>query len=287
MKIEAIKKTPVESHDLTGISAGIRQGCFALFLTLFAFVVLRLIFPQTLLPATTWPEGLLLLLAVASLLISLLRQVPLQNVVRVAVTIAIIGAVFSEFAAWTGIPFGSFDYTSKIGPRLFDCLPWALPGIWMVLILSSRGVAQLALRRWRGGGNYGLWMMGATAALTAWLGFGFELFATAGMGYWRWQSSETVRTWYGAPWFGLLGWMAGALLILPFATPSLINKKPVDPPPPEYHPLIVWLLLNLLSASGCALNHLVPAAAIIFLGSVTVTILAARGVGVLKTGSPR
>ena len=74
-----------------------------------------------------------------------------------------------------------------------------------------------------------------------------------------------------------LGWAATALLILAFATPSLINKKPTPQPPPDYSPLIVWLLLSFLFATGTAVHRLWPAAGMISLTGVAVAVFAIRG----------
>ena len=71
--------------------------------------------------------------------------------------------------------------------------------------------------------------------------------------------------------------MVAAVLVLGFTTPALINKKPIKQPPPDYHPLTVWLLLNLLFATGGAVNGLWPAAGMVSVASVAVTLLALRG----------
>jgi hypothetical protein len=73
-----------------------------------------------------------------------------------------------------------------------------------------------------------------------------------------------------------LGWAVGTLLILAFITPSLIDKKKVKHPP-DYQPLIIWLLLNLFFATGVLAHGLWPAAAAILAGSVLVTVFAIRG----------
>jgi hypothetical protein len=50
--------------------------------------------------------------------------------------------------------------------------------------------------------------------------------------------------------------MLTALLILAFATPALIDKRPRSiQRPPDYHPLIVWVLGLILFAVGLALRQ--------------------------------
>jgi uncharacterized membrane protein len=95
--------------------------------------------------------------------------------------------------------------------------------------------------------------------------------------FWFWSPTKLRFDWYTAPWVNFLGWALTALLILGFATPSLINKRPRAQPPPDYAPLIVWLLLNLLFATGAAVHQLWPALALISVTSIVVTVFAVRG----------
>ena len=230
------KHIPLEQSALSGLSQKIHQCLFGLFMAQFALVWIGLWLPHPPFAGAGWPMGLLLVLATATLLASFTRHLPGQNVMLASAIIALIGSAATELGARTGIPFGPFAYTDKIGQRLFDNLPWAMPLIWIVFILSSRGVARLTLRPWRSVRNYGFWVIGLTAALTVWLDFGLEPFASRVIGYWRWRPTQLASDWYGAPWINCLGWLVITLLILAFATPSLIHKKPVKPPPPEYHP---------------------------------------------------
>ena len=48
-------------------------------------------------------------------------------------------------------------------------------------------------------------------------------------------------------------------------------------PPPDYHPLVVWLLFNFLFATGAAVHQLWPALGVISLISVVVAVFAFRG----------
>ena len=47
-----------------------------------------------------------------------------------------------------------------------------------------------------------------------------------------------------------LGWLAVALLIMAFITPSLIRKQPGAQPPPDYTPVALWFGAMLLFAGG-------------------------------------
>ena len=72
------------------------------------------------------------------------------------------------------------------------------------------------------------------------------------------------------------GWLISALGILIFTIPWLINKQPIKRAV-DYHPLIVWLLLNLWVATGNALHDLWPAVAVTALGNAIAMVYAVRG----------
>lgn len=272
----SFKKNPLKPSRPSGSPLVVHWVLFGLFLVQFALVWLRLWLPFPLFGDAGWPDALLILLAGGTVLASLARQLPGQNVMLASIVIAFIAGAVESAGALTGIPFGPFDYMPNAGDQLFHPLPWAVPIVWIVVILSSRGVARLALRPWRKTRAYGFWLMGSTAGLVVALDLGLEPFASRVKRYWVWHPTRMSFDWYGAPWVNFLGWGVTTLLILAFVTPALINKKPVKQPP-DYHPLIVWLLLNVLFATGAFANGLWLASAVILLASAAATVFAIRG----------
>lgn len=192
-----------------------------------------------------WLEALLLLAATISTFASLSRQLPGQNVVLGATIIALLGSFVQAVGVLTGIPFGPSRYTEAAGPRLFGVLPWFIPLVWVVVVLNGRGVARLVLRPCRKGNRYGYWLLGLTAALCAAFRFGLEFFAARVQRYWIGEPTWLPLTGYGIPLADSLGWAVAVVVILTVATPALINKRPAQFPP-DWHPLWVWTLLNLL-----------------------------------------
>jgi putative membrane protein len=271
---------------LSGVLAGaspfarwaivLRQSFFWLFLLQFGVVWFRLWRPSFLFGDARWPDGLLIVLMAATTLATLTRQLPGQNVMLASIIIAVIAGAVQSLGGLTGIPFGPFVYTDRIGQQLFDPLPWAVPVLWLVAILNSRGTARLVLRPWRETQNYGFWLLGATVALVVLLDFGLEAFASQVKHYWAWSPTKLKLDWYGAPWVNFLGWALTSVLILAFATPALIKKKPVKHSP-DYQPLIVWLLVNVLFATAAAAHHLWPAFGLTVAASLVVAALAVRG----------
>ncbi len=224
-----------------------------------------------------WAEDLLPILALATTLMAMARSLPAQNVILAATLIAVISGIVETISAKTGIPFGPLVYTGNLGPELFGTLPWPIPLTWVVTILNSRGVARLILRPWRKMGKYGFWVIGLTCLLSVIFDLGLEPFAVRVNHYWIWHVPGNVPAWHTAPWVNFVGWATTTLLILAFTTPWLINKKHIKNAPPDYHPLIVWLLLNLLLATGNATHHLWLAASFTLVASAVITIFAWRG----------
>ncbi len=272
-----LKEIALRNDRFSGLAPKVRRVLFGLFLLQFALVWARLWLPWPLLGNARWPDGLLVVLTTATLLASLTRQLPGQNVMLASVIIAFLASAVQTLGALTAIPFGPYVYTDKIGQQLFHPLPWAVPLVWVAVILASRGVARLMLRPWRKTQTYGFRLIGLTTLLVVLLDVGLEPFATRVKHLWFWNPTKLKFDWYSTPWINFFGWAVTALLILAFATPSLINKKPMPQPPPDYSPLTVWLLMNLLFATGAAVHHLWPAVGVIILISMAVTVFAVRG----------
>jgi uncharacterized membrane protein len=208
-----------------------------------------------------WPEALLILLATVSTITALARQLALQNVLLAAFVIALMGGAVHALGVTMGIPFGPFMFGANAGPQLFKTLPWAMPLIWVIAILNSRGVVRLILRPWRKIRSYGFWLIGLTAGLTMLFDLAFDPFASRVKHYWLWMPTKFPLTWQGAPLVNFFSWAAVTLLMLAFVTPALINKNPARRTP-DFHPLAVWLGAILLFGIASALRGMWVAAAL-------------------------
>jgi len=223
-----------------------------------------------------WPEALLLVLLAASLIVSASTQLPAQNVLLATAIIIIISILVHLLAGGTSIPFGPRVYSDSLGPRLFDWVPWAMPLVWVVAIFSSRGVARLIMRPWRKTRSYGFWVMGLTILLVLLFDLGLEPYATQVRHYWTWNPTHALLFWYRTPWVNFVGWAATTGLILAFATPSLINKRPAKHAT-NFYPPAIWLLANVLFLTAALVQHLWMGAAVEVTGMIIAVILALRG----------
>jgi hypothetical protein len=205
----------------------------------------------------SWPDGdaVTLVLAAVASVAALTRQLPLQNVLAAALITATMGAIAHGLSAIPNlsVPFGPLIFNPAAGPKLFT-VPWTIPFLWVVAIFNARGTARLMLRPWRKVKNYGYWLIGLTATLAVAFDFALEPFACRVKHYWLWQPTKLSLTWQGATPLNFLGWAFVSLLILAFASPSLIRKQPASSKKPDLHPLMLWLgaLLGFATSSASA-----------------------------------
>jgi uncharacterized membrane protein len=245
-----------------GLARIVRYLLFVLFVFAFLLVWIRILRPGFLAGAGQWPEGLLLVLAAATSLAAL--RLPAQNVMGVGIVIAVGGGAVQTLGALTGMPFGPYSYTKNGGQQLFYPLPWAVPFLWVALLLNARQLARLVLRPWRGTQNYGFWLLAVSVLLVVLLDLAFEPFATIANQYWVWKPTRLPSNWYGTPWVNFLGWAVSALVIFVWVTPLLLNKKPGEHSQ-DLHPLWMWLMLNALFLTS-AITHRLGLVAFIIAG---------------------
>ncbi len=217
-----------------------------------------------------------LVLALATTLISISAQLPAQNVLLAAVIISFIGSAMNCIGSVTGMPFGPVVYSQDGGPLLFNLVSWAMPLIWIIAILSSRGVARLILKPWRKIRAYGYWLIGVTAVLVLLFDCGLEPFATRIVHLWLWRQTKITVDWYGTPVINFLGWLMTALLILAFSTPALMKRKPAKSSP-NSPPFVIWIATNLLFVAGMASQHLWLGAIVLGGGCLAAIVLSLRG----------
>lgn len=272
-----LQRIPLRANHFQGVGERIHWILFAAFVVQFLLVWLNLCTGVPDLREARWPEGLLLVLCAAALISAMRRHLPGQNVILAGAIIFVVSAVAQTLGATIAIPFGPYIYTERIGQVLFHPLPWAVPVVWLVAIFSSRGAVRLIMRPWRKTRSYGFWVMGLTVALVVVFDFGLEPFATEVKRYWIWSPTNAGIFWYHTPWVNFLGWAATAILILGFATPSLINKKPVKHQPVDFFPLAIWIMVMLLFLSGAVVQRLWAAAIVEAVSIAIIAAFAIRG----------
>lgn len=224
-------------------------------------------------------EAVLLIALAVVVVASEWRRMPGQNVIVATLIIGVLGGIAHGVSAAIAIPFGPILFTDTGGPRLFHKLAWYMPFIWIVAVLSSRSVARMILRPWRKvRTSYGYWVIGLTAVLTVLLNMMLEPFGARIRHYWLWEPTRISFTWHGAPVTNILGWTMVSLLILALITPVLIRKRRSSRKSgPDYLPLGVWLLLDVLFAVGAGTQQLWSAVILCAATGAVVAAAAIRG----------
>jgi hypothetical protein len=177
-------------------------------------------------------EGVFVLTAAVAALLLVARRLPLQNVLLAGVVVALGGAMTGVVATRVGI----WTFATNAGPRPFGGLPWWFPCLWVAVLLSSRGSALCLLRSRQTTARFGWEVLSLTTGLS------LILLATAG---WHARRNDYWSVPPGDLLVSIAACGVGTVFILLVATPILINKKPVSTPP-DYRPLVLWLLLTLL-----------------------------------------
>lgn len=262
----------ISSHPLLGV----QRALLGLFLVASIFSIAQTLGLLRLSMSEGLVDGVLLAAALASTLASLAGQLPAQNVTLATVIVAGMGGAIQMIGAFTSIPFGPITYSHETGFKLFGALPWFMPLLCVLVILNARGVARLILRPWRKLRVYGYWLIGITTLLTLVFVLGLEPYATRARHFWFWQSTKLPVDWYGAPLSNFLGWLVMALLILAFSTPALMKKRP-SRSYPEYHPLIVWIAIQVVFIVGAWSAQLTVAAVASAVACAAVIPFAVRG----------
>ena len=128
----------------------------------------------------------------------------------------------------TGIPFGSYDYSSLLRPHVVG-VPLVVPFAWLAMAVPAREIARaLGFRlTWQR-------VLVGSMALTAW-----DVFLDPQMvaeGYWRWA----VDGWYrGIPLTNYVGWLIGGafvMAILEFVLPH--RDKPMNVTPVVHYAVV-------------------------------------------------
>ncbi len=126
---------------------------------------------------------------------------------------------FAEFGGTSvGIPFGHYQYSSLLGPKILDHVPYLVPTSWFVMAIMAYGTANYFFRDSRF-----LKVLFGALMITAW-DFALDPGMSYTASYWTWS---TPGVYFGMPLFNPIGWMiTGATII--FAMDVLRTHEWID-----------------------------------------------------------
>ncbi|MEH3053861.1 MAG: carotenoid biosynthesis protein [Patulibacter minatonensis] len=151
-----------------------------------------------------------------------------QRGARGAAVVAAAGSI-GMGAEWLGVhtgrPFGAYDYSGQLGPKVAD-VPLLAGAAWAMMARPSRVAADWATASADGRRRSGLRRRAARVAVAAGALTAWDVFLDPRMvreGYWRWPGGGRYE---GIPASNFLGWLATGVAV--FAAAELID--PHDDP---------------------------------------------------------
>jgi uncharacterized membrane protein len=182
-----------------------------------------------------------------------LRSRGLRAATALVVTATLGGFAVEAVGVATGFPFGTYDYSGRLGPKLLG-VPLIIPLAWTwmawpawlaALRLTSSRTARIAL---------------AACGLAAW-----DLFLDPQMvaeGYWTWRDPTPALPGVpGIPIGNYLGWLGFAVLLM--AALSAAGGRDVGEPVPDDRPLLaLWFWTYASSVLAAAVFLGLPASAV-------------------------
>ncbi|GIJ77810.1 putative membrane protein [Micromonospora phaseoli] len=205
------------------------------------------------------------------------------------------GFAIEALGVATGFPFGSYDYSGQLGPKLAGVpliIPlawtWMAWPAWLAATRLTAGPGGRPVARWRWPGRIAL----ATVGLAAW-----DLFLDPQMvaeGHWVWRDATPALPGLpGIPVSNYLGWLLFAVLMMtalrPLAGPAVATTDARDHP---MYALYLWTYGSSVLAHAVFLD--LPASALwgaagmaVVAVPLAVTLLRTRRAHDRDAGSPR
>jgi putative membrane protein len=174
-----------------------------------------------------------------------------------------------------GVPFGGYEYTGLLGPKLGGRVPFLIPISWFLMAIPSWVIARHAFDGRR-------MAVGRITLGALWLTI-WDLALDPAMSfltpYWMW---EETGSYYGMPAVNLLGWLVTGLALMGVieafsrrvAWETLNLRWMVG-----YYLAMVAMPLGMLVAAGLWLGVLVTGLAVAAGGAATIRLAAGRTAG--------
>ncbi len=154
----------------------------------------------------------------------------------------------------TGLVFGDYYYTTKLGPLLFDKVPLMIPLIWFCLFYVSFIAGQYIVdHNYKGPLTFHKWiLLTLTQALvmTFW-DISKDVESVYVYDYWVWENVDPSTSYFGIPISNYFGWLLTSLLIFGLFNILLSSSKQTEIKPLNNSnnitllPLVVYFLLFL------------------------------------------
>ncbi len=149
-------------------------------------------------PFLFWADAFFLTLAAILVLLAVARRDGMSRTFFCFVLLSLATGILEAVGTMTGVPFGQYYYTDKVGWKIAGILPYTIPLAWWSIVagghyLLSRFVGGAGLfQRLQIGFLVGVWALAHDVLL--------EPFAWHVRGYWWWDASsvpiQNYITWF-------------------------------------------------------------------------------------------
>lgn len=191
-------------------------------------------------PLPIWTTPLLTLIAFAFACVHAAGRLGWRGMLLLLVLSAGISLAFESIGVATGLVYGPYHYTSKLGPRFLGLVPYLIPVAWFMMMYPSFLIAS-KLRPARGQRAAVLLAAAALGGLvmTAWDAVMDPMMVKAG--HWVW---DVQGVYFGVPLQNYWGWWLTtftvfAIFLLVFPRALALTAPPTSQPVRSYDTLAV------------------------------------------------
>lgn len=147
----------------------------------------------------------------------------------------------------TGIPFGSYSYTTLLGYRIGGLVPFPIPLSWFYMVYASLAIVSRIFQADHSEKTKWVWAVTAGAVLTAW-DVAMDPAMSRATAHWVW---ETRGFFYGMPITNWLGWfLTGSIVAraMLFVADTTTFERKVSP---SRLPLVVYGINGVMPIAIC------------------------------------
>lgn len=169
----------------------------------------------------------------------------------------------------TGFPFGPYGYTTRLGYKILDLVPFNIPTSWFYMLVGCLALCGRLLPTRDDNASKWWWAFMAGVFLTAWdVSMDPAMVKTQ---HWLWYIPDNLRdagpvAWffghalfYGMPLTNWLGWLLTGIVIarvaLAMVPPSVWTREVA----PSRFPLVLYAVNGVLPLAVCFRQGMVPA----------------------------
>jgi putative membrane protein len=160
-----------------------------------------------------------------------------------AVIVFLTGLTFESLGVATGLVYGPYHYSDRLGAKFLDLVPYLIPIAWTMMMYPSMVIAQsISPRAWKGAGG----LLAAAAVggvvMTAW-DVGMDPMMVAA-GHWVW---EVQGPYFGVPLQNFWGWWLTTFIAIGLYL--LLSRRINDQPTGIPDRWVVWSYLTMAAST--------------------------------------